>query len=120
MNTIAKGNIGEDKAGRYLEGIGFTVLFRKWRTKSGEIDIIAQKEDVLVFAEVKRLPSGNAETLGHELGRRKQGRIIETSKCFLSKYRQYNSAVVRYDVLVVDMPGYPDVYHIENAFWESV
>ena len=120
MNSHAKGTIGEDKAERYLIGIGFTILFRNWRTKSGEIDIIAQKDDVLVFVEVKCLPSGNAEILGHELGVRKQRRIIKTSKCFLSKYRQYSSTVVRYDVLVVDMPGYPEVYHIKNAFWESV
>ena len=102
------GNSGEQKSCDYLLNHGFSIVERNYRT-TGEI---------LVFIEVKTLPSGNTETLLKELDTRKQKRIIKTSKCFLTKYRQYSNNYIRYDVIVIDMPGYPEVYHIENAFSE--
>ena len=112
------GQCGEDRAADFLTAHGFSILTRNWRTKSGEIDIIAYINDTLVFVEVKTLPHGSSEILAHVLDSRKQKRIIETSKRFLSINRQYSNNYIRYDVIVVDMPGMPTVYHIENAFSE--
>ncbi|AEE16346.1 YraN family protein [Treponema brennaborense] len=120
ISTRSVGLDGENRAAAYLESAGYSVLFRNWRTRCGEIDIIARKGSVLVFAEVKTLPSGNVETLAHELGARKRKRIIETAKYFLAMYRQYNDSCIRFDVLVVDMPGFDPIYHIENAFSEFI
>ena len=72
----------------------------------------------MVFVEVKTLPNGNAELLSHVLDIRKQKRIIKTAKCFLAIHRQYSNDFIRFDVIVNDMPGFPEVYHIENAFAE--
>ena len=118
MNRKITGNAGEQKACDYLITQGYTILERNWRTKGGEIDIISFKEGKIVFVEVKSLPNGTPELLQNELNRRKLQRIVKTSKCFLLKHRQYSNSYVRYDVIVIDMPGYPDVYHIENAFME--
>ena len=118
MNTKITGNAGENKAADYLVEQGYSILGRNWRTKTGEIDIIAYKEQILVFVEVKSLPNGSMELLQAELNRGKLQRIVKTSKRFLLKHRQYSNSYVRYDVIVIDMPGYPDVYHIENAFTE--
>lgn len=120
MNTKSVGNAGEDKACTWLCAHGYEIIARNWRTRRGEIDIIAYTQDTLVFAEVKTLPSGNLETLSHELDGRKQKRIVETAKLFLSNHRKYSNSMVRFDVLVVDMPGREAVYHIENAFSEYV
>ncbi len=114
------GNDGENRAALFLESRGYTIIARNWRTRFGEIDIIAQKSDLLVFAEVKTLPSGGLETLAHELNLRKQKRIIETSKFFLAKHRQYNNSKIRFDVLAIDVPELEPVYHIEDAFSELV
>ena len=114
------GKSGEDRAVEFLQEKGYNILFRNWRIRSGEIDIIAEKENLLVFVEVKTLPSGNLQTLERELGAVKQKRIVETAKRFLSIYRQYNVRYIRFDVIVVDMPEYDPVYHIENAFSEFV
>lgn len=119
-NTKVVGNLGEDKAARYLFSNGYKIIARNWRTRRGEIDIIAVTKDILVFVEVKTLPSGNAETLARELDRRKQKRIIETSKFFLLTHREYNNRKIRFDVVVVDMPGFDSVYHIQDAFSEFV
>ncbi|MCR4626403.1 MAG: YraN family protein, partial [Treponema sp.] len=62
QNKKKLGNQGEDKACFFLKEKGFTILYRNWRTKRGEIDIIAEKNDAIVFVEVKTLPSGSLET----------------------------------------------------------
>lgn len=119
-STHSIGVSGEDKAASFLALKGYEIISRNWRTRYGEIDIIARQKDILIFAEVKTLPSGDLETLAHELDQRKQKRIIKTSKFFLAKHRQYSMDRIRFDVLVVDMPGLDSVYHIENAFSEIV
>ena len=115
-----RGNEGEEKACAYLLSHSYRLVERNFRTRSGEIDIIAQKDDVLVFVEVKALPSGNAEILAHELDLRKQKKIIKTANFFLAKHREYSNSIIRFDVLVIDMPNLPPVYHIQNAFSEFV
>ena len=115
-----RGIDGEQRAVDYLISKNYKILHRNWRTKLGEIDIIAQIDDIIVFVEVKTLPSGNLETLEHILGKIKQKRIAETTKCFLNLYRQYNDSYIRFDVIVIDMPGFDSVYHLENAFSEPL
>lgn len=97
---------------------GYQLVERNFRTNQGEIDIIVEKENFIVFVEVKTLPKGNLEFLSHVLDSRKQKRIIKTAKRFLAINRQYSNSYIRFDVIVLDMPGLPQVYHIENAFAE--
>ena len=118
MNTRIIGNDGENRAAAYLVSKGFEIIERNWRTNRGEIDIIAYKNDVLVFVEVKTLPNGTLDMIQRELNSQKRQRIIKTSKRFLLKHREYNNSYVRFDVIVIDMPGLEPVYHIENAFSE--
>ena len=118
MNTKIIGSEGENRAASYLENKGFTIIKRNWRTKRGEIDIIAVKNDTLVFVEVKTLPNGTLDMIQRELNYQKRERILKTSKRFLLNHREYNNSYVRFDVIVIDMPGLEPVYHIENAFSE--
>ena len=118
MNTKEIGNHGEKRAAACLEAKGFQIIERNWRTKRGEIDIIAVKNDILAFVEVKTLPNGTLDMIQRELNYQKRQRIIKTSKRFLLKHREYNNSYVRFDVIVIDMPGLEPVYHIENAFSE--
>ena len=119
MNTTHLGNIGEKAAYDYLVNNGYKVLKTNFKAAGGEIDIIAFKEPFLVFVEVKTLPHGNLAMLDQVLGKIKRKRIIETAKYFVHKYRQYSNSYMRFDVLIVDMPGLPPLYHIENAFSEN-
>ena len=118
MNTKLTGNQGEKRASAYLESKGFEIIERNWRTNRGELDIIAVKNDILVFVEVKTLPNGTLDMIQRELNSQKRQRIIKTSKRFLLKHREYSNSYVRFDVIVIDMPGLDPVYHIENAFSE--
>ena len=119
-SNIQKGKEGEKKAEDYLKEQGYRILYRTWRTRRGEIDLIAEKDGTLVFAEVKTLPASTLETVEHVLGGIKQKKIIETAKCFLLENRQYSNSYIRFDVLIVDVPFYSPVYHIKNAFSEFV
>ena len=75
-STRQIGNSGEDKAADFLSAQGYQIVERNWRTRRGEIDIIAYKDDILVFAEVKTLPSGDPEVLARQLDGRKQKRNL--------------------------------------------
>lgn len=112
------GNSGEDRAAEFLLRHGYEIVVRNFRTNQGEIDIIVKKGEYIVFVEVKTLPKGNLEFLSHVLDGRKQKRIVKTAKRFLAINRQYSNSYIRFDVIVIDMPGLPQVYHIENAFAE--
>lgn len=121
INSTKKvGNAGEDRACEYLVDNGYSVIERNWRTRTGEIDIIAQKDEFLVFVEVKTLPNSTLDMLESVLNQEKRKRIVKTSKRFLINHRQYSNSYIRYDVIILDMQGLPPVYHIENAFSESV
>ena len=52
-NTRKKGDIGEDLACKYLENKGFSIIDRNYQKRWGEIDIIAKKDDIYHFCEVK-------------------------------------------------------------------
>ena len=118
MNTRNVGNDGEERAVSFLLEKGYSIIDRNWRTRSGEIDIIVYKNETLVFVEVKTLPHGTLDMIKKELNQQKLERILKTSKRFLLNHRQYSKSYVRFDVIIIDMPGLEPVYHIENAFAE--
>lgn len=119
MNNKTVGNDGENRASDYLSKSGYKIIERNWRTKEGEIDIIAEKANLLVFVEVKTLPNATYDMLLKVLNFEKQQRIIKTAKRFLINHRKYNNSYIRFDVIVLDMQKLPPVYHIENAFSEQ-
>ena len=118
MGNLETGINGENKAAQYLLEKGYEIIERNYRTKTGEIDIIAKKAETLVFVEVKTLPQATPDMLSSVLNRQKLQRILKTSKRFLLNHRQYSNSYIRFDVIVLDMQGLPEVYHIENAFME--
>lgn len=119
LEPYQKGHEGEQRAANYLIEQGYQILFQNWKTRTGEIDIIAFNEPYLVFVEVKTLPHGDLAMLDLVLNKIKRKRITETAKYFVHKFRQYSNSYIRFDVLIVDMPGLPPLYHIENAFSEN-
>ncbi|MCQ2596320.1 MAG: YraN family protein [Treponema sp.] len=116
--TNLTGEQGEQRAADYLVSKGYEIVARNWRIRSGEIDLIAEKGDLIVFVEVKTLPNATSDMLAAVLGPQKQKRIIKISKRFLQIHRKYSKYLVRFDVIINDMQGLPPVYHIENAFSE--
>lgn len=53
MSNSSVGRLGEDKATSYLLSQGYSILQRNYRTKLGELDIVAKKQGIIIFCEVK-------------------------------------------------------------------
>ncbi|MCL2270972.1 MAG: YraN family protein [Treponema sp.] len=117
MNKAGLGKKGEDRAAEALETAGMSVIARNFRSRTGEIDIIALDGDTLVFVEVKAWSAFGMENLSYSLSPKKQGRIVETAKYFLSIYRQYYGRAIRFDVVFV---GKEAVTHLASAFMERI
>jgi putative endonuclease len=109
------GREGEEKAAAVLEKAGMRIIARNVRFKTGEIDLVALDKDVMVFVEVKSWAVYGFEDLRFGVNEKKQRRIIETAKFFLSAHREYNCMAVRFDVVFI---GPKTVTHLISAFME--
>ena len=117
MHKAGLGKKGEERAAQTLEAAGMHVIMRNFRSKWGEIDIIAFDGETLVFIEVKAWSNLGIENLSYSLNPKKKSRIIETAKYFLSIYRQYYGRAIRFDVVFV---GKEAVTHLASAFMEHI
>lgn len=100
-DRFVAGREGEVAAAASLEAAGYSIVARNFRWRGGEVDIIAEKGDLLVFAEVKAWAALGPEALADSIGATKRRRIVETSKIFLARHREYSSRRVRFDVIFV-------------------
>jgi len=109
------GERGERAAARYLRRHGMRVLLRGYRTRWGEIDLIAREADILVFVEVKARRRGvPAEAVASE----KQRRLTLTALHFLRRYQLLDQRS-RFDIVAIVWPDDrrpPEIAHIRNAF----
>lgn len=116
-STKQSGKAAEDYVVRHLEVNGYTILERNITFGSiGEIDIIAEKEGVLCFVEVR---SKQSDLLGHPaetVGFRKQKQLIRLAEIYLDKTG--SDLPARFDVAAVigDERGVSSFDYIENAF----
>jgi putative endonuclease len=109
------GRRSEIDGAAYLRSIGFRVIASGYRTRAGEVDLVAWDGDVLVFVEVKSLHSDVPPEAA--VGLRKQQRIIRAARSYLSQYRLHESSY-RFDILAVTvLPGRKPVFRLlRDAF----
>ena len=115
--TSDTGLDGEDRAVQALEQAGMQIIARNFRSSFGEVDIIALDGETIVFAEVKAWSAYGIENLQYSVNFKKQRRIIETAKYFLSVNRKYNGKAVRFDIIFA---GKEVFTHLAGAFMERV
>jgi putative endonuclease len=101
MERQALGKWGEDLAVAELERRGYAILTRRYRTRHGEIDIVARDGDTIVFVEVKAKETDEFGTAAEAVTVRKQRRIISMSVDYLSRNR-LTSKPCRFDVVAID------------------
>jgi putative endonuclease len=117
MHKAGLGKEGEDRAVETLKAAGMEIIARNFRWRRGEIDIIALDGETLVFVEVKAWSAYGIGDLSYGLNPKKQQRIIETAKYFLSINRQYYGRAIRFDAVFI---GKEAVTHLASAFMEHV
>jgi putative endonuclease len=116
-NSVNQGREGENRAVEALQAAGMSVIARNFRSRQGEIDIIALDGETLVFVEVKAYSRFGFESLAYSINPKKQRRIIETAKYFLSINRQYYGRAIRFDIVFI---GNEAISHLASAFMERV
>lgn len=94
------GDDGELRAASYLASRGLAILARNFRTRMGEIDVIAQEGDVLVFVEVRLRSSGSFGGALESITPHKQRRIRAAANMYLSKLR--HAPRCRFDVVLIE------------------
>lgn len=117
MRSHERGRSGEARVVQYLHENGFDILARNFRTRRGEVDIVAGTEGRIVFVEVKTWASLDAAELERAIDARKQRRILAVARAFLHEYEQQHPGVVRSgrcDVILLQPDG--AIRHIEGAF----
>jgi len=116
----ALGRLGESLAARELERRGYRIVARNWRCPVGEIDLVAEHDDMLVFVEV-RTRRGNARGTPQEsITPAKQAKLIETAQTYLSE-QETGECDWRIDVIAVEMSPRGQLLRIdviENAVEE--
>lgn len=91
MKTIFKGKLGEEIAQRFLEKKGYKILGRNLRLKNlGEIDVLAEKNGVLNFVEVKSLFNQNYFLPEFKFNKQKRNKIERLARFFCLKLNKEN------------------------------
>jgi putative endonuclease len=114
---LALGESGEDLACAALERRGYAILERRYRTRVGEIDIVARDGDVLVFVEVKTRRTVRYGHPAEAVTPEKRRRVALMAADYLARRRPRASAC-RFDVVAVTIgvDGPPRVEVIPGAF----
>jgi len=113
------GQEGEDLAAEHLEKTGYRILFRNWKWGKHEIDIIAENNDFIIFAEVKTRSDDFQMHPVTAVTREKQKSIIRAANGYLQKFKIDKEG--RFDVITVikSVDSYK-IDHIEGAFYPTL
>lgn len=107
-----RGRDAESLAASALSADGWVVLARRLRTPAGEIDLVAEREGVVAFVEVKARPS--LAEAAFALDVRQRRRLVRSAEVALADHAGWGRAGVRFDVVLVDAAG--RVRRLANAF----
>jgi putative endonuclease len=119
-DTLSTGRKGEALAVEFLKKEGFRVFHTNWRTDHKELDIIAERNDMIHFVEVRSLSSADRVSPAQTVGWSKQRLVIAAARAYMARYRI--QAEAQFDVIsIVFGPGGvedPDytLEYIPNAF----
>ncbi len=105
---------GEDIAIEYLKKNGYTIIEKNWRSGHKEIDIIARKDDTIIFVEVKTRTSETFSSPEFTIGKRKIKLLISAANAYLLMKGINNEC--RFDIItVIAGEKYRVSEHLENA-----
>ena len=112
MNTVSKGNLAENKACQFLLKQGLTLVEKNYRCRNGEIDLIMQDKEELVFVEVRYRKNDSHGTAIDTVDRTKMKKLIAAASHYIT--RHHLNMPARFDVVGYDASFQPN--WISNAF----
>ncbi|OFX86004.1 MAG: hypothetical protein A2W99_16640 [Bacteroidetes bacterium GWF2_33_16] len=116
---INLGKEGEEQALRFLVSSGYKIRHKNWRYKKNEVDIIAEKNNLLIVIEVKTRTNDYFESPKEAVTKKKQRFIIKATEAYI---QQFNiDSETRFDIVsVIIRNGNSEIEHIEDAFQASL
>lgn len=115
-NNKLFGNQGEEYVASYLQQNGYTILATQFTVnhKIGEVDIVAQKDIVIIFVEVKSRKTNHQVAMAQLISKKKQKTIIKMALCFLQK----NNILIADFIIRFDIAYFLEnkLQYYENAF----
>ena len=112
MNTVSKGNVAENKACQFLQKQGLTLVEKNYRCRNGEIDLIMQDKEELVFVEVRYRKNDTHGTAIDTVDHNKMKKLIATASHYIARHHLNTPA--RFDIVGYDASFRPN--WISNAF----
>ena len=110
----SKGQWGEDRACRYLESLGWTLIGRNLREGHGELDILCQDCDVLVVVEVRLRTVGKVTPPGESVGPRKLRALVKTGYRLIRRLRWQGAWRIDLVALTVRPDRVVELEHFED------
>lgn len=116
MRSDLIGAYGEHLAARYLREDGYDIKSANFKTYTGEIDLIAEKNGVLCFVEVKTRQIGGMTAPADAVNVHKQNNIKSAAAVYLNRWTE--NIKYRYDIIEVFLEGeeLQKINHISDAF----
>ena len=115
MEKKKLGNEGEDLAVNYLTNNGYKIRATNWYYKHKEIDIVAEKDEILSIVEVKARSSEFCEAPGELVPRKKQRFLIEAAEAYIQKHDVDQD--VQFDLITICFKnGKTNLQHTTEAF----
>lgn len=108
------GRLGEELAVEYLKKKGLKILHTNWQIHNqGEIDIIAEQKDTIIFIEVKTRTSLNFGYPLESINNKKLEQLKKTALLFLSQNKKHYDNI-RFDAVSILLKPEIKIYHLEN------
>ncbi|MFH1279654.1 MAG: YraN family protein [Candidatus Eisenbacteria bacterium] len=112
---VGKGH--EERAARYLRRRGYRIVAANFQTRRGEIDLVAEKGEWIVFVEVRYRARPDFGSAAESVGSRKRRRLVLAASEYLARHGM-TERPCRFDLIALS-PGEgknPVIVHLENAF----
>ncbi len=109
-----KGAQGEDWAAAFLTEKGYEIIARNYRYKHSEIDIIAKKEEIMVFIEVKLRENADFGNPEEAVSATKQSQVHKAAENYITTEKITQE--IRFDIIAITGFEKPEIEHFEDAF----
>jgi len=117
-NSKQTGDAAEEIACSYLKKQGLKLLDQNFHGKYGELDLVMQDSDSIVFVEVRYRKQTNFGSPQESINYQKQQKIIKTALYYLQRQPEWQNAAARFDVIgITSGDSQPDIEWIQNAFY---
>jgi len=113
--STSLGRDAENRAWRFLQSHGLRLLQRNYRSRRGEIDLVLQDRDSLVFVEVRCRRQSRFGSAAESIDRRKQSKLLACAQHYMQSNPEMARRPCRFDVISFDGPD-GTIEWIRNAF----